>query len=141
MLVPAISKKDELEKLFAQHLYDDDMFFYNGYPHCNTIPDLTPKENIYRWAIVDKDNVIGYFSYCIDFNSDNVCQFGLYSFDRNPVIGIDVYRKMKELIRSHHRIEWRMIEGNPVQRHYDKFCRRCNGNKVVLHEVVKSLIL
>lgn len=139
MLVPAISRKTELEQLFAEHLYDKDMFFYNGYPHCNMIPDITPKENIYKWVIVDKDKVIGYFTYFIDTHCSNVCSFGLYSFDRgNPVLGFDVYTKMKELIKQYHRIEWRMIDGNPVQKHYDRLCNRYNGNRVMLHSVVRD---
>ena len=144
MLVPAISKKQELEQLFAEHLYDDDMFLYNGCPHCNMIPELTPKENIYRWAIVEKygyplEKVIGYFTYYIDTSNDNVCSFGFYSFDKgNPRIGIDVYRKMKELAKDHRRIEWRMIGGNPVEKHYDKLCKHFHGNKVILHNVVKD---
>ena len=140
MLVPAIARKAELEQLFAEHIYDDDMFLYNGYPHCNTIPDFSPKENIYRWAIADGDKIIGYFTYYIETNSDNVCSFGLYSFDKgNPLIGIDVYRKMKALVKTHRRIEWRMIGGNPVKKHYDKFLKRMNGRKVMLKKVVKDM--
>lgn len=139
MLVPAIAKKTELEEQFARRLYDEDMFLYNGYPHCNTIPDMTPAENHYNWAIVDNDRVIGFFTYYVDAFSGNVCRFGLYSFDRgNPLIGIDVYKKIRELIRNYHRIEWRMISGNQVQKHYDSLCRRFGGNKVVLHQVCKD---
>lgn len=139
MLVPAIARKAELEQLFAEHIYDDDMFLYNGYPYCNSIPDFTPKECIYRWAIVDGDGIVGYFTYYIETNSDNVCSFGLYSFDKgNPLIGIDVYRKMKELARDHRRIEWRMIDGNPVKKHYDRFLKKMNGRKVMLKEAVKD---
>ena len=139
MLVPAILRKDELEKLFAEHIYDEDMFMYNGYPHCNQLPNFTPKENEYKWAIVDKENkVIGYFGYYINSHCDSVCGFGLYSFKRDSIIGIDVYKKMKELIGNYHRIEWRMIGGNPVKKHYDRICKRYNGNMVLLHEVIKD---
>lgn len=142
MLVPAILCKEVLERLFAAHLYDEDMFLYNGCPHYNTIPDLTStenNENIYRWAIVDKDIVIGYFTYLIQPDIDTVCNFGLYSFKRgDSLIGIDIYRKMKELINTYRRVEWRMIGGNPVQKHYDKFCKRYNGRKVILHKVTRS---
>ena len=139
MLVPAISRKAEVEKLFAEHLYDDDMFLFNGYPYCNTVHTIEPKENRYQWAIVDKDRVVGYFAYYINADSDNVCSFGLYSFDKgNPIVGLDVFRKMKELVDTHRRIEWRMVGGNPVQKSYDRFCKRCGGNSVVLHQVVKD---
>lgn len=140
MLVPAISKKTELEELFCVHLYDTDMFYYNGYPHCNYIPDLSPKENEYRWAIVDNNRVIGYFSYCVDVNTNCAYKFGLFSFERNnPMVGIDVYRKMKELVSTYRRIEWRMIQGCSAQRIYDKFCKRHNGNRVMLHSVTKDV--
>lgn len=140
MLVPAISRKDELEKLFAEHLYDDNMFLYNGYAFCTEPPDLTPCDCCYRWAIVSNINnrVIGYFAYMIDCRNDCVNNFGLYSFEPNFTVGLDVYRKMKELVRTHRRVEWRMIDGNPVQRHYDKFCARHGGRKVVLTYVIKS---
>lgn len=140
MLIPAIARKAELEQLFAEHIYDDDMFLYNGYPHYNSIPDFTLKENIYRWAIVDDDKVIGYFTYHIDTHSDNVCSIGLYSFDRgNPLVGIDIYRKMKQLAKNHRRVEWRMIGGNPVKKHYDRFLKRMNGRKVMLKKLVKDM--
>lgn len=144
MLVPAIAKKAELEQLFAKHIYDEDMFLYNGYPYCNTIPDLTPAEGIYKWAIVEKDvygddKVVGYFTYYINNHCESVQSFGLYSFDRgNPVIGIDVYKKMKELIKKYRRVEWRMIGGNPVEKHYDKLCKHFKGHKVTLCDVVKD---
>lgn len=139
MLVPAISRKDELEKLFAEHLYDDDMFLYNGYPYCNQIPDLTLRENEYKWAIVDKNNnAIGYFCYYINNHCNSACAFGLYSFKRDSIIGLDVNRKMKELVKNYHRVEWRMIGDNPVEKHYDRFCSRNHGRKVVLRDAVKS---
>jgi hypothetical protein len=31
-----------------------------------------------------------------------------------------------------------MIAGNPVKRHYDKFCRRYGGNIVKLHETERG---
>lgn len=139
MLIPAIARKDELEKLFALHIYDDDMFLYNGYPYCNKIPDLSPQVEMYKWAIVNKeDEVVGYFTYHIDIQSDNVNWFGLYSFKKDVTIGIDVYRKMKKLIKQHRRIEWRMIGDNPVQKHYDRFINHFGGRKVVLRQTVKD---
>lgn len=85
MLVPAISRKDELEKLFAEHLYDEDMFFYNGYPYSTSMPilihnDWKDEDGHFRWAIVDNNNaVIGYFTYYVDSYNDCVNSFGLYS--------------------------------------------------------------
>lgn len=87
-------------------------------------------------VIVDEPKVVGYFAYSIQPSEDTVCNFSLYSFDKgNPIIGKDVFEEMERLVKSHRRIEWRMIGGNPVQRHYDKFCKRFDGNRIMLHDV------
>lgn len=139
MLIPAIAKKKEIENLFARNLYNDTMFLYDGRGHCNYIPDIKPKDGVYDWAIVDKnDNVVGYFSYCVDTYAESVRQFGLISFASNPIIGIDVYRKMKELVSTYHRIEWYMVGGNPVEPHYDRFCARYGGRKLKLQDATKD---
>lgn len=137
MLVPAMVVRDELTKLFAEKIYSEDMFWYNGYSFCNTLPDLEARENFFKWAIVDDGQVVGYLTYMVE-GGYSVKWFGLISFKNSPVIGIDLYFKLKELINTFHRLEWRMISGNPVQKHYDKFCERFGGNKVVLHDVVKD---
>lgn len=138
MLVPAVSVKAEIERKFSEHMYDEDMFLYNGYAHCNRPPDFTPKENNYQWAIIKDNEVIGYFSYYIDVAVDTVCNFGLYSFKTDSQIGIDVFKKIKELIKTYRRIEWRMIGGNPVKCHYDKLCAHYGGNCVMLHQVCRD---
>ena len=139
MLIPAIAKEKELEKLFNYHIYDENMFLYNGFPYCNQIPDLQPAEQTYKWAIVNnKNEIVGYFTYHIDAYSDTVNWFGLYSFKTDVAIGIDVYKKMKMLLKQHRRLEWSMVGGNPVEKHYDRFIERYGGRKVALKEAVKD---
>ena len=105
MLVPAILYKDEILKAFSRELYTEDYFLYNGYAHCNTLPEIRLENNVYQFAIV---------------------------------IGNDLFDELKRLLDIYHRIEWRMISGNPVQKHYDKFCEMFNGVSVVLHDVCKD---
>lgn len=147
MLVPAIVYKDEIEKQFAKRMYDDDMFYYQGYAHGHEITEIKPQDNLYQWAIVGKgpqhgsiydvtdgscspiydDKLIGYFAYRIDPNTNNVYNFGLISFDKgNPLVAKDVFDKIKELILNHHRVEWRCIGGNPALRGYKNFIKRIN---------------
>ena len=141
MLKPAILYKDRLEKKFAEFLYTDDYFWYTGYGGCNELPKIDSRDEDYKWVIVDNnDNLIGYLAYRIEFSTDTVLNFGLYSFDRgNPLVGKDLLSKMEELVSEHRRIEWRMISGNSVQKHYDKFCKKHNGNRVCLHQVTKDI--
>ena len=151
MLKPAILYKDELEKLFAEVMYNDDYFLYMGYVHGHELPKIEPVDNVYQWAVVSPERwescgikhipekVIGWFAYRIDSHNDCVYNFGLYSFDKgNVLIGKDVFTKMKELVQSHRRIEWRCIGGNPAAKSYDRFCKKYKGKKNTLHKVTKD---
>lgn len=67
--------------------------------------------------------------------------FGLYAFDKNnSIIGKDVFCAVRHMIKEYkpHRMEYRMVGGNPVERHYDNFCRRYNGKKIMLTDVFKD---
>lgn len=140
MLVPAIAYKDEIEKAFAKEIYTKGYFYYTGYPHCNTVPEIKTDDCLYQYAIIDSnEKVIGFLSYRINTYSNNVYNFGLYSFDRgNYIIGKDLFAEMEKLVKRYHRLEWRMIGGNPVKKHYDKFCKKHGGNIIVLHDACKD---
>ena len=65
--------------------------------------------------------------------------FAIMSFDKgNFVVGKDVFDKMEELVELYHRVEWRMICGNPVERSYDRFCKKHNGKKHILKDAIKD---
>lgn len=143
MLKPAILYKEEIITRLMENNYTDNMMFYSGWIG-NSLPSIEENNDgtLYQYAIVGEDNqLIGYFTYQIDWYNSCVCNFGLYSFDKNNrQIGIDVYRELKKLIKDYHihRIEWRMVGGNPIEKHYDKFCKRYHGKKYVLTDVFKD---
>lgn len=141
-LKPAVLYKEEIVHSIAEYNYSDDMFNYAG-GLAGCIPDISDKadESVYQYAIVDNENLIGYFAYKVDWYSSCASQFGLFSFDRqNCAVGIAVYRELRKLINSYHihRIEWRMIGGNPVEKHYDRFCNHYGGRKFVLTDAIKD---
>ena len=144
MLRPAILYKDDIECKFKEQLYTQDFFYYIGYDGSAYIPEIKCEDFSFQYAIIDSSKpdgqqLIGYFSYSLNTLSDTINNFGLYSFDRgNPIVGRDILKKMKELVQSHHRVEWHMIAGNSVKRHYDKFCHHYGGNIVKLHEAVRA---
>jgi len=141
MLKPAILYKEEIEKAFAEQLYTDDFFLYSGYGICNSLPEIKAEDGQYQWAVLDqKNNLIGYFSYRIQLETDTVYNFGMYSFKRgNPYFGKVIFNKMEELVKAHRRIEWRMIGGNPVENSYDRFCERHHGKKHVFEDCTIDL--
>ena len=142
MLVPAILYKDEIRKNLLKYSYTEDMTLYSGWLG-NSIPDIQeePDSGLHQYAIVDNDKLIGYFTYQINWYYSSAYHFGLFSFDRNnKTIGFDVYRELKKIINDYHihRLEWRMVGGNPVEKHYDRFCNRYHGKKFVLTDAFKD---
>ena len=143
MLVPAILYKEEIAKNFKKYYYTDDMMYETGYLD-NWNPEIheNPDACTYQYAIVDSnEKLIGYIAYTIDWYSSSAYSFGLISFDRgNPIVGRDLFNEMEKLIHEYklHRIEWRVVSGNPVKKHYDKFCNKYNGNIIKLTDVFKD---
>lgn len=143
MLIPAILKKEEILHEFQKLQYTDDLMYQVG---CcdNYMPNIAkePDKETYQFAIVDsKDKLVGYVSYRIEWYSSQAHGFSLISFDKgNPLIGEALFRIMDNLINNFrlHRIEWSMVGGNPVERHYDKFCELYNGRKIVLRDTFKD---
>lgn len=140
MLKPAVAYKEELDKLFAQEIYTERYFYYVGYAYGFELPEIRSQDNYYQWAIVSKDRVVGYLAYHIEPSTDNVDRFGLYSFEEGNVVVLhDTFYQLERLMLRHHRLEWRVIEGNHAKRGYDEFCKKYNGNCVCLHDVVKDI--
>lgn len=142
MLKPAILYKEEIQANFAEQFYSCEMMYYNGYLGSG-IPNIDNDNDgdCYQYAIIDNGKLIGYFTYRIDWYSSCAHCFGLFSFNRNNrIIGVDVYRELKKIINDYHihRMEWRMVGGNPVEKHYDRFCERYHGKKFVLTDAVKD---
>lgn len=142
MLKPATLYKDEIIKSFKKHIYDKKLIFYTGWNGFN-IPEIPNDFDgcDYRYAILDGEKVAGYFCYTYDMYSKCLRNFGLYSFDRkNSVIGKDILCEIRRIIKEYdpHRMEWHMIGGNPVERHYDRFCQRYNGKKFILTDAIRD---
>lgn len=142
MLMPALLYKEEITTELKKHIYESEMLFYSGWNGYN-IPDFPDEFDgyNYRYAILDHDKVIGYFCYVYNLHSKSLNNFGLYSFDRNnPIIGKDILHEIRRIIQEYkpHRMEWRMIGGNPVERHYDTFCKKYHGKKFVLTDAIRD---
>lgn len=136
MLKPAILYKDELECKFMEILYSDDFFLYTGYGHEYHIPEIKVCENLRQYVILNKNcDVIGYFGYRIEPSTNSVYNFGLYSFDKgNLTVPKDLYNELNNIINQYHRIEWRVVCGNPAEKAYDRICNKYGGTKHVLHD-------
>lgn len=140
MLVPAILYKEEIIENMRKYFYTNDMLYETGCME-NWIPNIAdcPDESTFQYAIVHNDILIGYLGYVVDWYVSKAYNFGLFSFDRgNPIVGKDVFNKLEELVNRFHRVEWRMVGGNPAERGYDNFLKRHNGNKHVLKDTIRD---
>ena len=143
MLIPAIIKKNEILEAFKKYYYSDDMMYETG-GLGNWSPDIKEETESgrFQYAIVDsEENLLGYLDYHVDWYCSCASRFGLISFDRgNPIVGKDLFNELNKLINDYklHRIEWRMVGGNPVERSYDRFCNKHGGTKYILHDVLKD---
>lgn len=98
----------------------------------------------YQYAVVsenDRDKLVGYISYTVDYYSSCVYNFGAFSFDKgNPIMGKDLFDVLERCIKKYHRVEFRAIGGNPAVRGYDNFLKRHTdiGNKHVFKDEFKD---
>lgn len=142
MLVPAICYADVIRQKLAQYYYTEDMVYYTGWlgAEMPTI-DSNADGNTYQYAIMDNHTVIGYLSYEIDWYARSADRFKLFSFDRgNVVVGFDLAKELKKIINQYHihRLEYRVIGGNPAEKNYDNFCKKYNGKKHVLTDCFRD---
>ena len=101
MLKPAILYKTQIEQKFAELMYTEDAFLYNGYSHSCVLPEIKPEEGYYQWAILDGETVVGYLTYFINGYSDSVERFGLISFDKgNLTVTLDTFTELKRLVKE-----------------------------------------
>lgn len=144
MLVPAICYREEIVRCLQQYFYTDEMFYFVGGPS-NWVPSIDDGTRDYlyskemrEYAIVsDDDNkeLLGYFSYRIDFDVSLVYNFGLISFKKTKyTLGHDLYTELENLYNQYHTIEFKMIGNNPVERSYDNFCKKHNGTKSIFKD-------
>lgn len=147
MLVPAVLFKDKIEELSKKMMYDDNMFYDSGTvdPHSISIQrdQKDSGSSRFEYAIPTRDGeLIGWFRYFINWYNRQLYLAGLTNLvgKPNPIIGYDIYHEVVRATRLYkiHRIEFRMIGGNHVQRTYDKICKRCHGTKFVLKDVFRD---
>ena len=142
LLEPAILYKEDIIRKMQERFYTDDMMYETGGID-NWTPCIAdcPDETTFQYAVVKDDEVIGYIGFKIDWYVSCAYNFGMISFDKGNVsFGMALDKVMNMLINDFHlhRIEWRMVGGNPVERSYDRFCEKYHGTKHVLQDVIRD---
>ena len=135
MLKPAQLYKNELQRKYIDRWYDISAQYYVSGAERNAldIPD-DPDNRCYFACVNHLDNVVGYFSYSIDWQAHSVARIGLISFVDVPNILLinDVIKHIKSLFANNNirRVEWGAYEDNPAMRGYEKLAARFGGRKI-----------
>lgn len=143
MLVPAALYKKQIEEAFAARFYSKEMFLITG---CldNWVPNIAenPDASTCQFVMVSyKGDLLGYLAYSVDWYVSRAYNFGVMSFSPgNPVVGADLFHELERLVSQLHRVEWRMVGGNPVEKSYDTFCEKHGGKKFVLKDAIKDSV-
>ena len=128
MLRPAQLYEKELEIKNIESWYDPTNIYYHGGTgeYSFNIPDNNAK--IHSFVSVNKyDDVIGYISYCVDWEAMSVDNFGMISFDKGNLEFIkDLYQAICDCFEVYHmnRISWFCYADNPAIRGYRNFIKR-----------------
>lgn len=144
MIHSALEYKNEIELLFAKHIYDIRNQYYYGYPGTNMIRIHENTYDGHQFAITKDgtNDVIGVVQYSINLVTGSVFDFGIISFTDNDNFGKDLLEIVHNIFTKYNlnRMEFRCFSGNPVLRHYKKFMKVANGNQVgYFHECGKLM--
>lgn len=143
MLKPASVYKDEIQTEFKRLQYSEDMFYASG-DMSSWVPEIDDAPNGYnfQYAVVDNNGELkGYIGFILDWYARNAHSFGIVSFDKNSLYTAESLNKILDMLISEwnvHRIEWRMISGNPAQKAYDRFMKKYNGKCYILKDTVRD---
>lgn len=143
MLVPAITRRDEIFEAASELYYTEDYFYYIGDPACYPIKiNDTSELGEYTFASVDKKGkLVGYIAYRVDFYIGCAYDFGLISFDKgNLTLAKDLEIVMKDIMENPaiRRVEWKAVVPNPVIKSYRRFCKKYHGTEFEFHDCTRD---
>jgi len=147
MLKPALLYKEQLDKKELESWNDMSKMWWHGGPYryrLNLEAGTDKGYGTYDYACVnEKDEVIGFLSYFIDWQVKSVMSFGLVSYldTYNITLMKDCLTKINELFFKNNvqRISWRCYADNPFVSGYRKFIKEYGGREVGIEHRVSLL--
>ena len=133
MLKPAQLYKDELNEKMIETWYKPENIYYHGGTGEYTIDLPDNNKNRHDFVSVDKyGDVIGYISYCIDWESMVVNNLGIISFDKGNLEFVkDLYQVICDVFEVYHmnKMEFFCYADNPALRGYRNFIKKYGGKE------------
>lgn len=136
MIDNAFKYEERLKDLLFDTWYDPDFQFYN---FCHNTPFSLDKENGDKnWLSFvsvspDRETIHGLFTFYLDRETWGITSVGAANFTKKAMpFGNDLLKLINRFFTYHryNRIEFMMIAGNPIEKHYDRIVERMGGRIV-----------
>lgn len=130
MLKPAILYTNQVQEKYRAVWFNDKYKYYNYNPYWYTFSIEDSSRDWHEFVSVDEDGeVIGYIHYWVDRVTLNCARFGAINFTNNPMFGVDLLQAIEDIFLrfNFHKLQFSVVIGNPVEKTYDRLCKKYGG--------------
>lgn len=144
MLDIAINYNEELKRKFRSIWFSDR---YKYWANGNYYEEWNPAESTWvnhQFVSISGGEVIGYIGYSIDRASEFVYGMNIVNFEDTPSLtfSVDLGRALKDIFEKYHfrKLCFSVVVGNPIEKSYDKLCKKYGGRIVGVQKEHTRLI-
>ena len=143
MLALAYKYQEELNSKMLEIAFNDKYKYYNNGIYWDyTKPIENDSWNKLQFVSIDKnDNILGYLEATIGRTNELISGLAIINFyDTNITFSKDLYEFLTSLFEKHNfrKIEFEVVQGNPIEKMYDRCVRKYGGRIVgILNQHVK----
>lgn len=135
MLKYAMDYESELKKVDRENWLNPAMKWYSTGGFNREIEVSREDWNMIQMVSVDEEgHVHGYFHVNVYEAESSLVDLGVVNYGKkcDPMFALDFYRFLCYLFleRGFRRLEWTVVIGNPIEKMYDRFCKKAGGRIV-----------
>ena len=133
MLAFAMDYEDALRRTDrANWMNPNTKWYYVDGREKEIVIDKDTWNNIQMVSVDSEGNIHGYFAVAVDEMLNRLHSMGVINYSHKCDIAFskDFYQLLKYLFvdRGFYKLEWTVVIGNPIEKMYDRFCRKAGGN-------------
>lgn len=143
MLDIASKYEEKLQKLFADITFDDKYKFLYG---CSSRDKYKASEStwgIHEFVSIHNNEIIGYMKYSIDRDSGVAWGMMVVNFKKpNIIFAKDLKKFLTDIFDKFkfRKLKFAVYVGNPIEKSYDKMCKKYGGRVVGVYKEEDRLI-
>lgn len=134
MLRPAKLYEDQVVELQRSIWYDEKYKYWNSSMSYDSIEIKDSTYNEHQFVSVNSDDeVIGYISYNVNRETNNVHTLGVINFSNDSMtFGRDLGQALRDIFEKYHfrKLSFFVVCGNPIESSYDRMISKYGGRIV-----------